>query len=107
MLGVALAGGLVFLRERMDSSIKSPGFSRRVFNAPELGVIPNFPQNGNAMLKAAGRSGAKTQALHAADDDSSTALATWQSGPAFVAESFRGTLASILRNPARPAATKR
>ena len=29
-----------------------------------------------------------------------TALATWQSGPAFITESFRGTLASILRNQA-------
>jgi len=33
-------------------------------------------------------------------EDDSTALATWQSGPAFITESFRGTLASILRNQA-------
>ncbi len=42
MLGGVLCVGLVFLRERSDRSIKSPGISRRMFNAPELGVIPNL-----------------------------------------------------------------
>ncbi len=100
LFGVVLAGGFAFLRDRMDRSIRSPGASRGLFNVPELGVIPNFPQSSNAVLKAGGRGAAKTHVLHAADEDSSTALATWQSGPAFVAESFRGTLASILRNSA-------
>ncbi len=97
MFGVVLAAGLVFLRERMDRSIKAPGAARRLFNAPELGVIPNFPQNGNANSKTTGR-GVKARLLNGTHEDSATVLATWQSGPAFVAESFRGTLASILRN---------
>ncbi len=42
LLGLVLAGGFVFLSERMDRSIKEPGMSRRMFNAPELGVIPNL-----------------------------------------------------------------
>ena len=42
MFGLALSGGLIFLRERLDRSIKVPGVSRRLFNAPELGVIPNL-----------------------------------------------------------------
>jgi polysaccharide biosynthesis transport protein len=100
MLGVALAGGLVFLRERMDRSIKSPGASRRLFNAPELGVIPNLGQNGNALARANWRGAVKSRGLNGAHDDPATALAAWQSGPAFIAESFRGTLASILRNQA-------
>jgi succinoglycan biosynthesis transport protein ExoP len=99
MLGIALAGGLVFLRERLDRSIRSPGISRRLFNAPELGVIPNLSQNG-MLTKANLRAAAKARGLNGTHEDPATALATWQSGPAFIAESFRGTLASILRNQA-------
>ena len=96
MFFLVLAGAIVFIRERMDSSIKSPGASRRMFNAPELGVIPNLGQNGTALVKANGNG--EVQVLNGADPV--TALAAWQSGPAFIAESFRGTLASILRNQA-------
>ena len=56
LFGLVLAGGIVFLRERMDRSIKSPGASRRMFNAPELGVIPNLGSNGNTLNKTNGRS---------------------------------------------------
>jgi capsular exopolysaccharide synthesis family protein len=100
LFGIALAGGLAFLKERMDGSIKSPGASRRLFNAPELGVIPNLGQNGNALAKTNWRGIAKARPLNGTHEDPATALATWQSGPAFIAESFRGTLASILRNQA-------
>jgi capsular exopolysaccharide synthesis family protein len=96
LFGLVLAGGLVFLRERMDRSIKAPGGSRRMFNAPELGVIPNLGTNGNALSRPNGRL-PQDLVLDRAHDDG-TALATWQSGPAFITESFRGTLASILRN---------
>jgi succinoglycan biosynthesis transport protein ExoP len=99
LFGLVLAGGIVFLKERMDRSIKSPGASRRLFNAPELGVIPNLGSNGNVQPRLNGR-GSQDLVLNGAHDDSSTALATWQSGPAFITESFRGTLASILRNQA-------
>jgi succinoglycan biosynthesis transport protein ExoP len=106
MLGIALTGGLVFLRERMDRSIKSPGSSRRLFNVPELGVIPNIGQNGNGVAKTNWRGVAKPRVLNGSYEDPATALATWQSGPAFIAESFRGTLASILRNQASGKAQK-
>jgi polysaccharide biosynthesis transport protein len=101
MFGAVLAGGLVLLRERLDRSIKSPGLSRRMFNAPELGVIPNLGQNGSGR-----RIGAKTGGLNGTNDDPATALATWQNRPAFISESFRGTLASILRNQATDKAQK-
>ncbi len=98
MFSLVIAGAIVFLRERLDRSIKAPGASRRMFNAPELGVIPNLGQNGNAVVKSNGRAGRKNGELNGSD--TGTALAAWQSGPAFIAESFRGTLASILRNQA-------
>ncbi len=93
MLAEVLCAGLVFLRERSDRSIKSPGVSRRMFNAPELGVIPNLGASGNGVPS-------KTLPVPGRMDDSATALVAWQSGPTFMAESFRGTLASILRNQA-------
>lgn len=98
MLGGVLCAGLVFLRERADRSIRTPGISRRMFNAPELGVIPNLGPNGN-IVPTAWRS-AKSVPINGQHDDAATALVSWQSGPTFIAESFRGTLASILRNQA-------
>jgi uncharacterized protein involved in exopolysaccharide biosynthesis len=98
LIGLVLAGTFGFLRERMDRSIKAPGASRRMFNAPELGVIPNLGSNGNALPRLNGR--LSQDLLINSDNDAGTALATWQSGPAFITESFRGTLASILRNQA-------
>jgi capsular exopolysaccharide synthesis family protein len=106
MFGMVLAGALVFLRERMDSSIKSPGASRRLFNTPELGVIPNLGANGNGTPKVGWRGGSKTPKLNGIQEDPATALVSWQSSPAFVTESFRGTLASILRNQAAGKAQK-
>jgi succinoglycan biosynthesis transport protein ExoP len=97
MFGMALAAGLVFLRERMDHSIKSPAMTRRLLNTPELGVIPNLFANGNGTTRAARNGKGPTVDLML---DPAAALAQWQQGPAFVAESFRGTLASILRNQA-------
>src|SRR5262249_27070665 len=51
MFGLALSVGIIFIRERLDRSIKAPGASRRLFNAPELGVIPNLGVNGFAVNK--------------------------------------------------------
>lgn len=98
LFGLVLAGGIVFLRERMDRSIKAPGASRRMFNAPELGVIPNLGSNVSLLAKGNGR-GSK-DLIVTPDNEDGSALANWQSGPAFITESFRGTLASILRNQA-------
>jgi succinoglycan biosynthesis transport protein ExoP len=98
MFGVALAAALVFLREKLDQSIKSPGMTRRLLNTPELGVIPNLFANGNGVVRSVGN--AKHAQNEALLEDPAAALTRWQQGPTFIAESFRGTLASILRNQA-------
>ena len=98
MLGGALCVGLVLLRERSDRSIRAPGVSRRMFNAPELGVIPNLGASDNRVTT--GWRSARSIPINGHTDDAATALVSWQSGPTFIAESFRGTLASILRNQA-------
>jgi succinoglycan biosynthesis transport protein ExoP len=101
MFGGVLAAGIVFLRERLDRSIRSPSATRRLMNVPELGVIPNL----NAQYQPANRFArrrlpARTSSLGNALDEPKEAPA-WQLTSAIVAESFRGALASILRNEPR------
>ncbi|HYL36133.1 MAG TPA: polysaccharide biosynthesis tyrosine autokinase [Bryobacteraceae bacterium] len=98
LLAAVLTAGIAFLRERMDHSIKAPGVARRLFNLPELGVIPNLAANGNGAGVWRSLVGSKNVALNGEEYDPAAALVTWQSGPSFITESFRGTLASILRN---------
>ena len=99
LLGLALTAGLVYLRERADSSIKEPGISRRMFNAPELGVIPNLGANGNGHPKRI-QEGGNQEDSSAISGGASLVASNGQSGPRLVTESFRSTLASILRNQA-------
>jgi succinoglycan biosynthesis transport protein ExoP len=99
LLGVLTACGIVFLRERTDRSVRSPGSMRRWLNTPELGVIPNLTLSASTtpMLSAGTASHRGNSILSAASQEPVSALANWQNAPAFVTESFRGTLASILR----------
>jgi succinoglycan biosynthesis transport protein ExoP len=97
IFGLGLTGGIIFLRERMDRSIRLPGASRRLFNAPELGVIPNVGSNGAALAK---RGWLGSKKLNGNQESSTSALVLHQSSHQFVTESFRSTLASILRNQA-------
>ena len=103
LMGFVAAAGFVFLRERMDQSIKAPGMSRRLFNIPELGVIPNLGSEANGLPPWRSQ-GAKQ--LNGKPDDPTGALVSWQSRPSFITESFRGTLTSILRNQANSKACK-
>jgi capsular exopolysaccharide synthesis family protein len=97
LLGLMLASGVVFLKERMDRSIKVPGMTRWMLNAPELGVIPNL---GNGNRNGAKRRWLGSKNLNGTPEDPGTALVAPASAPAYVTESFRSTLASILRNQA-------
>jgi len=93
IVGLALCGGIVFLKERTDRSIRLPGSARSFLNVPELGVIPSLylADKARPLLEAGSPSSA------GGTEDKVPALATWKNSPAFVTESFRGTLASILR----------
>ncbi len=106
LLGLVLAGGLAFLREKMDTSIKAPGIARQLFNTPELGVIPNLGQDANGVATWRSYLHSKGLALNGEGENAASAMVTWQSGPSFITESFRGTLASILRNQASGKAQK-
>jgi succinoglycan biosynthesis transport protein ExoP len=93
MFGLVLSAGVIFLRERMDRSIRVPGMSRRLFNAPELGVIPNL----GSQKSLAKRDLEASNGMNGHADPASKLLAP-ASAPAFVTESFRSTLASIVRS---------
>ena len=103
MMGMALTGGIIFLRERLDRSIKAPGASRRLFNAPELGIIPNLVSDGALVAKRNWHGSKKQNGTHG---DPTAALAASVGVPQLVTESFRSTLASILRNQSAGMAQK-
>lgn len=103
VLGLALTAGLVFLRERADQSIKAPGMSRRIFNTPELGVIPSISLNGAAPAKLLpGRGKGSENGI----PEDVALTPNGQRFPGFITESFRSTLASILRSQATGRAYK-
>lgn len=100
LLGFVLTGAIAFLKERMDHSIRAPGASRRLFNVPELGVIPNLASVGDGTNARRSLGTSAALALNGKSAANSAVFADWQSGPSFITESFRGTLTSILRNQA-------
>jgi succinoglycan biosynthesis transport protein ExoP len=97
--GLGLLGGLLLgsafavLKERIDSSVKSPGENATGLNVPEIGVIPlagteprQVGQNKAYGLTTSGR----------------LELLTWEQRDSFVAESFRSTLHSLIGNHGSP-----
>ena len=82
--GLAVCFGIAFLREKMDKRVNSPKQARRLFNLPQLGVIPSVGEKGTSPNLLLG-------------------LAQDRSAPPvnpLVAESFRLTLASLMRETA-------
>lgn len=93
--GLALTVGIVFLREKLDSSVKGPGLTRSLMNAPELGVIPSAEldrsrNSTKGLLKRFRRKESESSALIPYEEMGES--------PSILAESFRGTLASLLGN---------
>ena len=89
--GLAMGLGIIVLRERLDRSIRVPGASRLLFNAPELGVIPNLGAN----VVKRGWLGSKD--TNGTQGDATAVLAPQRNEAQYITESFRSTLASILR----------
>jgi len=105
LLGLAGTVGVVFLRERMDRSVRAPGSMRSFLNAPELGVIPHLAldkSSGTKLLPVSQEllEDGNTISITGGTDDKQkdTAVSLWDNAPSFMVESFRETLASILRS---------
>jgi receptor protein-tyrosine kinase len=99
--GLFLTGGIVFLREKLDRSVRHPRMSPRLFNVPQLGVIPSAsllePSGLFARIRRYGPARQVNGRVQTGESQTK-ALTAWSDGPSFMAESFRGTLASLLRD---------
>jgi polysaccharide biosynthesis transport protein len=100
ILGAVLGVLLAFYRERTQTVLRVPGDAPRFLNVRELGVIPSAriglsqPYVRN-LMKPAGESTALTVA--GAPRDQVVDLATWKAHASLVAEAYRSTTFSILR----------
>lgn len=99
---LALSGGIIYLRERMDRSVKRPGSARELLNARELGVIPSIdaseplPKNFRVRISLKSREVMK-KALRLTQRRNPKELMQWQQR-SFFAESFRHVMTSLLRH---------
>ena len=99
-VGLAFCCGIVLLREGLNQRVTSPYHARRLSNLPQLGVIPSV-EGVASRRKWLSRRGATT-----GDEDASRILAEPKSSAdpsapsqnPLLAESFRVTLASLLRD---------
>ncbi len=103
MAGIGLSAGIVFLRERMDRSMKRPGSARELLNVRELGVIPSIgasaaPRSSGVRVRIALKGKAFLhKALQNKNPLESPELIGWQQ-KSYLAESFRHVAASLMRD---------
>lgn len=97
LLGFVVTAAIVFVREKSDQSLKGPGLSRTLLNAPELGVIPSAQatQSPRGLLEYFRR---KENYSLTHVNRQQTDISYWNGKPSALAESFRETLASLLRD---------
>ena len=108
LLGGLVAGmAFVFMRERVDRSIQSPGDAQAYLNLPEFGVIPSSQADIGRRLYGTPRGKPSTKLLDADKGENGNGngngsgrevleLAMLKRTPSLMAESFRSTLTSIL-----------
>jgi polysaccharide biosynthesis transport protein len=108
-IGLGIAGGLfacvgiAFLREKLDKTVRSPGHARNLLNVPELGVIPSLQDSHwkrptfvtRVKKKVSGQEADRAFTVFE-DSGRRIELPAWQQTP-LLAESFRVTLASVMR----------
>lgn len=95
--GLMLSAGIAYLWEKRDNSVRLPGHARSLLNVPELGVIPSVKVEGSKKW----RFGVGTKnGTEESNREFVQVFKTTESGQAAAfrpAESFRVTLASLLR----------
>lgn len=100
MAGLALCGGIAFLREKMDQRVGSPDHARLWFNLPQLGVIPSVQEDRSArhlLQKGSAVESETNDILISSGPTDGAASPLVSSGNPLLAESFRITLASLMR----------
>jgi len=101
--GLALTAGFSFIREKSDKRVKSPESIRRLLNIHELGVIPNSSARAvqpskRFLARFRGRTLPSLTLGQQPPPNQNGTAATAAMGAFALAESFRETLASILRS---------
>jgi polysaccharide biosynthesis transport protein len=95
LLGMGAAIGLVFVRSRVDSTLRSPGDAENRLYLQELGVIPQFVSDA-PMRRLLGR---KYAAMRVKDDEETAEtaldLVCWRREQSALAEAFQTALTSI------------
>lgn len=112
--GLGLTAGLlaglvlVFGRERLERGfLKAPGEAPAYLQVPELGVIPNESVDDHAAkLALSSGNGSEFAAPQNGSEHERVELVTWQRKRSLLAESFRGTLTSILFAGPNPTASR-
>ena len=110
MVGLGLCCGIAFLREKkMDPRVGSPHHARQLFDLPQLGVIPSVEETAGRrrFLPALGRAPRDQYETHGLQvlsdrDHSGPASPAIASQKLLLAESFRVTLASLMRQTTGP-----
>lgn len=118
LVGLILGGlfgiAFVFLRERTDQTLQSPGDISSYLNMRELGVIPTAERKRALKIRYSPRSNRPRANLaygqlekdpNEPSKPNRVELVSWQHNPSMIAESFRATLTSILfsgQNGSRP-----
>lgn len=99
-VGLALCCGIAFLREKMDKSVGSPTHARQLFDLPQLGVIPSI-ENPSTRWHLPGLHRPQLpedgMSMVVADAPSADIRPKGSAGNLLLAESFRVTLASLMR----------
>lgn len=104
LAGLLLSSAAVLIRSEADRTLRSHGDIKQWAELPELGTIPNANGQGGSyyLYKGSRRSGrARKFRLRLSVTNSRSAggnieLGAWQGSATILAESFRGTLTSIL-----------
>ncbi|MBI1356921.1 MAG: polysaccharide biosynthesis tyrosine autokinase [Acidobacteria bacterium] len=95
LVGLCGAIGLVFVRDRADSTLRTPGDAETRLSLPELGVIPAFESDApSRRLLGRGPAGVR---MRQADEDPERALelVCWRREQSALAEAFQSTLTSV------------
>ena len=104
VVGLLIGGVLVFIQERTNRSIQNPGEVSSYLNIRELGFIP--AASADPVLQSLEKSSSwfavprfiarLTTSRNRSAVSGSVELASWDHKPSLLAESFRGSVASIL-----------
>jgi capsular exopolysaccharide synthesis family protein len=92
MAGIFLGAVFIIVRDRSDRTIRQPGDLEAYLRVSELGIIPSAGKNASPRLKTV----AGQEPLPGSVQETRVELASCDTRPSVIAESFRSVLVSLL-----------